>query len=30
MTFVLGTEKWSGFEECTVKGSSERLKSIEM
>lgn len=30
VTLVLGTKKWSGFEEGTVKDYSERPKSIEM
>lgn len=30
MTLVLGAERWSGFKEGTVKGYSERLKSIEV
>lgn len=30
LTLVLGTERWSGFEEGTVKDCSEKLKSIEM
>lgn len=30
MTLVLRAERWSGFEEGTVKGYSETLKNIEM
>lgn len=30
LTLVLGTERWSGFEEGIVKDCSEKLKSIEM